>query len=61
MFRRFLGTFSVQNNEMAETVTCSRSVLLKLKTLSESTHIKQDNRWLKEIEIISHAHQYKFD
>jgi hypothetical protein len=37
----FLSTFLVQNNEMAETVTCSKSVLLKLKTMSESTHIKQ--------------------
>ena len=38
---------------MAETVTCSMSVLLKLKTMSESTHIKQNNRWLKEIKIIT--------
>jgi hypothetical protein len=51
----------VQNNEMAETVTCSKSVLLKLKTMYKSTHIKQDKRWLKEIGLISHAHQNKFD
>ena len=46
---------------MAETVICSMSVLLKLKPMNESTHIKQDKRWLKEIGLISHAHQNKFD
>jgi hypothetical protein len=40
----FLSTFLVQNNDMAETVTCSMSVLFKLKSMSESTHVKQNNR-----------------
>jgi hypothetical protein len=38
---------------MAETVICSMSVLLKLKPMNESTHVKQNNRWLKEIKIIT--------
>jgi hypothetical protein len=38
---------------MAETVICSMSVLLKLKSMSESTHVKQNNRWLKDIKIIT--------
>ena len=38
---------------MAETVTCSMSVLLKLKTMSTSTHVKKNNRCLKEIKIIT--------
>jgi hypothetical protein len=39
---------------MAETVISFMSVLLKLKPLNESTHIKQiKERWLKEIKIIT--------
>jgi hypothetical protein len=39
---------------MAETVIGFLSVLLKIKPLSKSTHIKQTKeRWLKEIKIIT--------
>jgi hypothetical protein len=39
---------------MVETVICSMSVLLKLKPMNESTHIKKIKvRWLKDIKIIT--------
>jgi hypothetical protein len=48
----------VQFSDMAETIISFISVLLKLKPLNESTHVKQiKEKRLKEIKMLSHAHQ----
>ena len=41
---------------MAETVICSMSVLLKLKPLNESTHVKQNKREMAERNKDYHMH-----
>ena len=41
---------------MAETVICSMSVFLKLKTMNESTHIKQNKSEMAKRDKYYHIH-----